>query len=670
MAILSYANKDNESVDTLIILIRHSTIGETAARVLALIEQGEFELRKDPGRIKSSIKKLGGDPQEEYLATKRLADSGEYAIMWMVRTLQDHGQKALWPRLLTALPKIGKGAVTPLCIALAIDNDDIRQNLIHALGEIGYPHAVPYLHKLIVDEQSPEGTKTAAAAAIERIFSITGRPFAGSASDRFFWLAERYYEEVESVRADARIDQANVWYWDSAAKELTATVVPQRIFGAVMGMRCCEEALRLENDKADAIALWLAANIRREARLGMNTESGDPDETGVSDDTRPANFPRALYFSQAAGPRYAHLVLARAMADLDAQVALGAIEALRVTAGETSLIGTEDYKQPLVTALQFPDPVVRIRAALALGAALPKTRFADSQYVIPVLADALTLTGAREYLVIDPNEANLNRVTGALRAADTHVIGETTFFKAINRARVEFKTLSGVFIATNVADPDLVTALAELRAEFMYAKVPVVLMMNPEQFVLAEEVTAHDAFTEMVDANVDGAALSERLALVAERAGQTPIDAGLALSMALQSAETFRRIAVDGQTVYPFGEGEPALIGALSSTSEQLQINAASVLALARTETAQRSIAHVAMDENNTTTLRIAAFASLAESAKNNGLLLEDHQIAELVRIARDEPDLTIRTAASQALGAVNLESNRASDILRSYYGG
>jgi hypothetical protein len=41
-----------------------------------------------------------------------------------------------------------------------------------------------------------------------------------------------------------------------------------------------------------------------------------------------------------------------------------------------------------------------------------------------------------------------------------------------------------------------------------------------------------------------------------------------------------------------------------------------------------------------------------------------------LVKIAREESDLVIRTASSQALGAVNLATNKASEIIRGYYGG
>ncbi len=66
----------------------------------------------------------------------------------------------------------------------------------------------------------------------------------------------------------------------------------------------------------------------------------------------------------------------------------------------------------------------------------------------------------------------------------------------------------------------------------------------------------------------------------------------------------------------------------------------------------------------------MAAFASLAESAKNNANLLDETQVAELVDIAHDDPDLTIRTAGSEALGALNLATNKASEIIRSYHGG
>lgn len=669
-AVLQMADKDRLSIQTLQILVKNSTVGENAARVLELIEKGQTEQRRDGERIRANVERLGGDPQQEYDATRHLAQSGEYAIPWMVATLLDDSKKPLWPRINTALPKIGKGAVNPLVVALEVGNESVRLDVISALGEIGYPQAVPYLRKLVARDDMPARTKAAASAAVLRIESITGRTFAASAPDEFYGLADQYYDEAAAVRADPRLDEANVWYWDTGRQTLKAVPVPTRIFGSVMAMRCCEESLRLQPDLTGAIALWLASNIRREGRLGLNVESGSPDETGVADATRPANFPRALYFTQSAGPRYAHLVLERAVGDNDASVALGAIEALRVTAGESSLIGTEDYKQPLVQALQFPDVVVRIRAALALGAALPHSQFADSHLVVPVLGNALAQTGRRKMLVVDPDQQNLNRIMGELRDGQTDVIGEANFNKALSRARQEFENVTAVVTSTDIRDPDLTAALGQLRGEFAFSKTPVVVLTKPADRLLSDQAVEGSEYTSAITATATGAEVNERLIEIAARTGQTPLDRDLAASLALQAAETLRQIAVHGRTVYDFAAAEPALIAALASPDERLQATCASVLALAASDTAQRSIAHVALDANNTRTLRVSAFGSLSESARNHGNLLEDEQVAQLVALARDDADLVIRTAASQALGAVNLATNKASDIIRSYYGG
>ena len=670
VAILEIASRDRKSLETLLRLISHSTIGPSASQVLELIERGEYEKRKNPERISRNIENLGGNPQQAFFAIQRLAQSGEYTIPHMLRMLSDPARLDLQSRIITALPRIGKPAVHPLVVALAVKDEAIRQALIESLGEIGYAHAIPYLRKLLDHGRATEETKTAAAAAIARIESRRGGSISGTAAEAFLQLAQRYYTEEAAIRADPRLPEANVWYWDEARQSPKRVVVPRRIFGPVMAMRCCEEALLLRNNDAEAIALWLAANIRREARLGMNIESGDPTESGEADETRPDVFPRALYFTQAAGPRYAHRVLARAVADNDSAVALGAIEALRVTAGESSLVGAEDYKQPLVQALQFPDLLVRVRAALALGAALPKSSFSGSPLVVPVLAGTLGQTGRRQVLVIDADQTTLNRVMNALRSGDREVIGRTSFYDALGRARVEFQSLGAIFISSDIAAPGLVEAVAELRSEFQYAKTPVVVLTRSGQSVMAEQLAKADPFVERVDSAADDASLEAALVRVQTRTGRAAITPELALTLALQAGQTLRRIAQDGRTVYDLGIAEPALIGALTSEEERLQTLAASVLALLETPTAQRAIAHVALDATNTDSLRIAAFGSLAESAKAHGHRLEESQVTDLISLARDEPDLTIRTAASQSLGALNLATNKASEIIRSYYGG
>ncbi len=670
VALTRAADKDEASLQALGILIRRSSIPETASQVLALIQQGEDEQRQSRGRILHNIELLGGDPQQERWAQERLAESGEYAVPAIVETLLDSRQSGLWPRVIFAMPKIGKPAVSPLVVALSMTNNDVRLHVIKTLGEIGYPQAIPYLRKLIADDAMPSETRRTAGVAIERIEDITGRRFSGSAEDAFFTLGELYYDENDAVRADARLDLANVWSWDAGGQSLNRVEVSERIYGQVMAMRCCQEALRLQPDHSGALSLWLASNIRREARRGMDVESGDPSENGDADATQPDAFPRALYFTQTAGPRFAHMVLERAVDDFDSAVALGAIEALRLTAGEASLVGTEDYKQPLVRALQFPDLTVRLRAALALGAALPRSQFAGSSQVIPLLAQALSQTGREQVVVVDAEEDNLNRVASVLREGDRDVIAETGFLRALQRARTEFQTLTGVYVSTDIVGPRLADALQRLRGEFVLSKTPVVVLTKAQHSVFAEELALADRYVEAVAAGATASDLAGAFERVRDRTGQSVFDPDKAMSMALQATETLRRIAADGRTLYDVGDAEPALIAALARDVEELQTLAASVLALLPAPTAQRAIAHVALDANRAKSLRLAAFASLAESARNHGTLMEEAQVAGLITIAREDSDLVIRTAASQALGATNLKANKAGEIVRSYRGG
>ena len=308
----------------------------------------------------------------------------------------------------------------------------------------------------------------------------------------------------------------------------------------------------------------------------------------------------------------------------------------------------EDYKQPLVKALRFPNLVVRIRAALALGAALPRTGFADSQFVVPVLTTALSQTGREFVLVVEPDESRRNMMMEGIRSAGHEVIGEVNFFEGLHRARTEAPALSAVIVSADIREPDLREAMLQFRAEYVYTKTPVVLLEASGQALTAQELADADEHAESIDAHAAFEDIQAAIDKVRERTGQAQLDDDLALSLGLEAAATLRAIAVDGRTVYDFGMAEAALIGALSADDEGLRITAASVLALAATRRPSGPSRTLRWMPANTESLRVAVFGSLAESAKGCGNLLEAQQIDELVRISREDENLTIRTAAQQ----------------------
>ncbi|MBN1512891.1 MAG: HEAT repeat domain-containing protein [Phycisphaerae bacterium] len=667
--LLKAAETDPRAIDTLLLIVNRTEISTTAQKVLDVIRKGEYELRRDPARIRENIDKLGGPPQMEHNAIQRLKESGEYAIPWMIDALGNANRKALWPRIVRALPQIGRGAVRPLVEALETENGEIQRVVAQTLGELGYVQAAPYLRRLMDRPDVLDIVKQAAADAIEQIERNSGRTLPTSAAIGFTQLADRYYNEDGSVQADPRLTQANLWYLRDGF--LQPVVVPTEIFGSVMAMRCTEQALRLAPDNSDAIALWLAANIRREARLGMDVESGEPNpELAGRDPSTPSDFPRSIYFARTAGPRHCHAVLERAVRDRDSAVALGAIAALHATAGATSLVGTEDYKQPLVQALQFPDRVVRIKAALALSDALPQMPFAGAELVPPVLSEALHQPGSPQYVVIDSDEENLNRVMGALRAKGATVLGGTDFYGTLKQTRETIDQVAGFFLATDAGAPDLPGAVRQIRDEFRFAATPIVLLVRPAEISSADQMAQQVKALERVDASASADEMESALRIAEEETGRIKLEPATALQLAIQTAEVLRRVALNGRTVINVDAVEPALIAALGSESEELQTKTAGVLSLCRSAQAQDAVAQAALNADRPEALRIEMFAALAESAKNNGNKLEPARVAGLIQVSADDPVMNIRTAASKALGALNLSDNRASEIIRKYYPG
>ena len=184
-----------------------------------------------------------------------------------------------------------------------------------------------------------------------------------------------------------------------------------------------------------------------------------------------------MTYATTAGPEYLHQALARALKDKDAQVALGAVEALSTTAGESSLFYRVGTSQPLAEALSFDSRAVKFSAAIAIAAAGPKQAFPQSKLVVANLAEAIAQSSEQ------PAE-NMPMWSGpladsyALRAAKVMLkIAQTrnpvldlspaqdALIAATKDKRVEIQTLAGQILAylnTNAAQQAIAAmALAE-----------------------------------------------------------------------------------------------------------------------------------------------------------------------------------------------------------------
>ena len=409
---------------------------ELSGKIIDLIEKGSYTRRADPRIIVVEIKRLSSTDRGWFTAVKRLRNAGEYAIPFMLDAIADNSRQAELPDIVRALPQIGRDAIRPLAAALQTENVALKDQIIQALGKIGYPQSQAYLKYIVENDTSSEVRELAKIA----LMKIDPGTLKISAAQLFFELAEKYYYHSQSLTPANAVDTANVWFWDLNQQRLTRVEVPSGYFNELMAMRCCEWALKADAGFGPAIGLWLAAFFKAES-------------TGI--ETMPSYFGQshadALVYATTAGVEYLHQALARAVKDKNAHVALGVIEALGTTAGEKSLLYRIGPAQPLLEALSFDDIMVRYSAAIAVAAAGPKEPFAESKLVVANLAEALGANGQLDKKTADSYALRAAQAMLKLALSRNPVINlsaaQNALVAAVNDERKQIQILSGQILA-------------------------------------------------------------------------------------------------------------------------------------------------------------------------------------------------------------------------------
>jgi hypothetical protein len=417
---------------------------ELSKKVLDVIEQGRFVRRADPKIIAEEIRRLSSTTRGRLAAVKRLQNAGEYAVVYMLDAMMDDSRKEELPNIIWALPQIGRDAIRPLTAALQTEDVGLKAEIVQALGKIKYPQSLPYLKYIIEKNDSAELSNLAS----QSIKQIDPAALKAPAAQLFYQLGEDYYNHAPSLAPAEDVNFANIWFWDPNGRSLVREKVDRSYFNELMTMRACEWALKADAGFGQAIGLWLAAYCKAEsAGLDMPSYFGP----GHAD---------AMTYATTAGPEYLHQALARAIKDKNAHVALCAVEALATTAGEKSLLYRIGPTQPLVQALSFDDKAVRYSAAIAIAAAGPKEKFAESKLVVENLSQALGQTpeqtsenaeGWNEELA---NSYALRAAEVMLKLAQTRnpVIdlsaAQSTLIDATKNKRVEIQVLAGQILAS------------------------------------------------------------------------------------------------------------------------------------------------------------------------------------------------------------------------------
>ena len=163
------------------------------------------------------------------------------------------------------------------------------------------------------------------------------------------------------------------------------------------------------------------------------------------------------------------------------------------------------------------------------------------------------------------------------------------------------------------------------------------------------------------------------VANLAEAIGQNAQNAGviegwteeIANSYALRAATVMLELARTRNPVIDLSLAQDSLVNAVKDERPQIQILAGQSLAHLASPIAQRAIAEMALDTDNSSEVRVSAFSSLATSAKLNANMLPETAVDSIYAlISSDESDPDLRSAAAAAYGALNLPSQKAKDLI------
>jgi len=164
------------------------------------------------------------------------------------------------------------------------------------------------------------------------------------------------------------------------------------------------------------------------------------------------------------------------------------------------------------------------------------------------------------------------------------------------------------------------------------------------------------------------------VANLAEALGQSPQAADkeadlwseqVANTYAVRAATVMLKLVQARNKVIDLSLAQPFLMSAANDKRTEIQTLAGQVLAYLGSPDAQRAIAAMALNGTNSLEVRIAAFESLATSAKLNANMLVDQMVDGIYALIKsDQTDPNLRSAAAAAYGALNLPSQKAKDLI------
>ena len=637
---------DNDLEDKLISVLRRGRrmpgVEVIVSEMETRVEDGRIALARDSKRIAESVQMLGGTLRQKMLAETRLVAAGEYAMPALLAAVVDGNDPVLEVAATSVIERIKRQAVLPLCAALMQVDPSAQRKICNMLGEIGYPTAEPFLLELAADKGTPDVVKDAAMRAFKRLGGTST-----SVSAQFVALGRRFFDREMSLTPWPAEPMNNIWSYDGYAG-LTPTSIATPIYSNVMAMKMAQAALGFDDGSADALALFVASDLRR----------GNDMTDGMTDPIFGDQSYSAEFFATAVGPGTTQDVLAMALDQFDTALVNDALVALGDTTGRANLfVGA---RLPLLECLRYPDRRVQYRAALVLANALPKQSFPGDDAVVPLLGSAVRDSGAMFGIVVASNDEDRRTYGSDLQAMGFTVLDGGDSYDAV---RTQLGRSVGLDLVVIRGDSALIRDTVKgLRNDNLSAAVPVIACSNAADEMDLGNDFSGDRATMVWTAGGDQQAFMNAATALLKRTGGASMDEGEALEFSLASLDALARVAASDSTVLEVASARTALLEALANGDGHMHLLVADVLSMIPGSDAQQALidsALAASDEME----QIDMLDLVAASARRFGNQAASRQVSALQDMIRSSQG-DVADAAGRAFGALNVGPRQAVELI------
>ena len=626
-------------MDTIVRAGRIPALEESSAKMMAMYETGKLERARDPEQIKKNIDLLTGLVRPRLFARERLKAASEYAMPQLLTAFLDRSNPARQEQVRSVIVEMGPSAVIPLATALPQLDPVQQEAVVNVLAEIPYKTSLPFLADLRDTTQSSE-----VRSACDRAIAKHGGTGGADAATLFYALANQYYSQLSQLTSFPGEENQILWSFNPGIG-LVMTAIRTPVYHEAMAMQYSERSMRLRSANPPALALWVAANYKRE----LNTPAGY---------VNPAYGPdrrEAMYYGVASGSDILQMVLGRALDDGDTPLTRKSIAGLEKCAGGSSLWATNGgLRRPLPEALTYPNRRVQYESALALALAAPREAFTGSERVVPTLAGAIRDASSKVAVVIAADNETYSVVRSIIEKGKYSVLPFGRSVADLAGPISESPAIDLVVIANQREDaiPDLIQSV---RSTTKIGATPVLVLTSADAYT-----SLHRRYERDVSIAIRQAAMAESQVLrsvddLVLAASGGPVSEEEAKQYAARSLTALRDLAVSGNRVFDVSDAALPLIAALGDPKSAMKMDVAEVLSRIGQERTQTSLMDAALAATGPE--RVAMLGKVAESARRFGNLLPRRQVDRLLALASSGEGAEA-TAAAALMGSLNLPNS------------